>query len=99
MGRRAQPGEAAATTETPKTVNGDSGTEENGATTDTSTPSAPLTTAQRLAASNTAAANAEVPPDPYAREAKHFTEIRVLNKDVSCPCVFVHLIEIREGWV
>ena len=85
MGRRAQPGEASVATETPKAVNGDSKPEENGATTDTPAPSGPLTTAQRLAASNTAAANSEVPPDPYAREAKHFTEIRVLNKDVSCP--------------
>lgn len=39
-----------------------------------------LTTAQRLAASTAAAS--EVPPDPYAREAKHFTELRVLNRDV-----------------
>lgn len=39
-----------------------------------------LTTAQRLAAST--ATSAEVPPDPYAREAKHFTELRVLNRDV-----------------
>jgi staphylococcal nuclease domain-containing protein 1 len=43
--------------------------------------SSSLTTAQRLAAS-TAVAN-EVLPDPYAKEAKHFTEIRVLNRDVS----------------
>nr|CAL38976.1 TUDOR protein with multiple SNc domains [Picea abies] len=42
--------------------------------------SSSLTTAQRLAAS-TAVAN-EVLPDPYAKEAKHFTEIRVLNRDV-----------------
>lgn len=40
-----------------------------------------LTTAQRLAASTAAAA--EVPPDPCAREAKQFTELRVLNRDVS----------------
>ena len=43
---------------------------------------APLTTAQRLAASNSAAAQAEILPDPYAKEAKHFTEVRVLNRDV-----------------
>ncbi|KAH9328340.1 hypothetical protein KI387_000448 [Taxus chinensis] len=41
-----------------------------------------LTTAQRIAASASTAAAAEVPPDPYAREAKHFTELRVLNRDV-----------------
>ncbi|KAG0567867.1 hypothetical protein KC19_7G168000 [Ceratodon purpureus] len=43
---------------------------------------APMTTAQRLAASNSAAAQAEILPDPYAKEAKHFTEVRVLNRDV-----------------
>ncbi|KAL6634252.1 hypothetical protein ACP70R_026923 [Stipagrostis hirtigluma subsp. patula] len=40
---------------------------------------AQLTTAQRLVAS---AASTEVPPDRYGREAKHFTETRVLNRDV-----------------
>lgn len=40
----------------------------------------PLTSAQRLAAS--AASSTEVSPDPFGREAKHFTEIRVLNRDV-----------------
>lgn len=39
-----------------------------------------LTSAQRLAASK--ASIAEVAPDPYGREAKHFTETRVLNRDV-----------------
>lgn len=47
----------------------------------------PMTTAQRLAASNSAAAQAEILPDPYAKEAKHFTEVRVLNRDVRfCGC-------------
>lgn len=41
---------------------------------------APLTTAQRLAASTV---STEVPPDRFGREAKHFTETRVLNRDVS----------------
>jgi staphylococcal nuclease domain-containing protein 1 len=41
---------------------------------------APLTTAQRLAAS---AVSTEVPADRFGREAKHFTETRVLNRDVS----------------
>ncbi|XP_068666121.1 ribonuclease TUDOR 1-like [Aristolochia californica] len=40
----------------------------------------PLTSAQRLAAST--ASSTEVSPDPFGREAKHFTEIRVLNRDV-----------------
>uniref|UniRef100_A0A2P2MH02 Ribonuclease n=2 Tax=Rhizophora mucronata TaxID=61149 RepID=A0A2P2MH02_RHIMU len=46
---------------------------------DASEPRAPLTSAQRLAASTAAI---EVSPDPYGAEAKHFTEIRVLNRDV-----------------
>ncbi|GFS39452.1 TUDOR-SN protein 1 [Actinidia rufa] len=41
---------------------------------------APLTSAQGLAAS--AGSTTEVAPDPFGREAKHFTEIRVLNRDV-----------------
>ncbi|GLT83908.1 hypothetical protein SLE2022_021720 [Rubroshorea leprosula] len=43
-------------------------------------PRAPLTSAQRLAGST--GAGAEVAPEPYALEAKHFTEFRVLNRDV-----------------
>ncbi|XP_076893622.1 ribonuclease TUDOR 2-like [Bidens hawaiensis] len=39
----------------------------------------PLTSAQRIAASS---AFNEVSPDAFGREAKHFTEIRVLNRDV-----------------
>ncbi|KAG2678373.1 hypothetical protein I3843_11G000400 [Carya illinoinensis] len=41
---------------------------------------APLTSAQRLAVS--AASSAEVAPDPFGVEAKYFTELRVLNRDV-----------------
>lgn len=45
-------------------------------------PRAPLTSAQRLAVS--AASSTEVvAPDPFGHEAKHFTETRVLNRDVS----------------
>ncbi|KAL6996806.1 Translin-1 [Sarracenia purpurea var. burkii] len=43
-------------------------------------PHVPLTSAQRLAASTVS--STEVGPDPFGREAKHFTEIRVLNRDV-----------------
>ncbi|KAK9104002.1 hypothetical protein Scep_020846 [Stephania cephalantha] len=43
-------------------------------------PCPPLTSAQRLAASTASAS--EVAPDPFGREAKHFTEIRVLNREV-----------------
>lgn len=41
----------------------------------------PLTSAQRVSASSTT--YNEVSPDAFGREAKHFTEIRVLNRDVS----------------
>ncbi|KAG9150885.1 hypothetical protein Leryth_003009 [Lithospermum erythrorhizon] len=41
---------------------------------------APLSSAQRLAASS--AVGNDVSPDPFGREAKHYTEVRVLNRDV-----------------
>ncbi|XP_034706766.1 ribonuclease TUDOR 1-like [Vitis riparia] len=40
----------------------------------------PLTSAQRVAASS--ASSTEIAPDPFGKEAKHFTETRVLNRDV-----------------
>ncbi|KAJ7569603.1 hypothetical protein O6H91_01G085700 [Diphasiastrum complanatum] len=49
---------------------------------DLSVPVGSLTTAQKLAASVTAASTSEIPPEPLAREAKHYTEIRVLHRDV-----------------
>nr|GMC95924.1 staphylococcal nuclease domain-containing protein 1-like [Ipomoea batatas] len=70
MGRRSTTDTAIATEVTAHEANGDSSAE----------PRAALTSAQRLAAS--AASITEVAPDPYGREAKHFTEIRVLNRDV-----------------
>lgn len=42
--------------------------------------SSSLITAQKLATAKAVAS--EVPPNPYAKEAKHFTEIRILNRDV-----------------
>ncbi|KAF5732257.1 TUDOR-SN protein 1 isoform 1 [Tripterygium wilfordii] len=70
MGRRA----------TPETVAGSdmSSDEPNGNV--SGEPRVPLTSAQRLAIS--AASSNEVAPDPFGLEAKHFTEIRVLNRDV-----------------
>lgn len=44
---------------------------------------APLTSAQRLAASTS---SVEIAPDPFGLEAKHFTEFRVLNREVNCCC-------------
>ncbi|KFK32264.1 hypothetical protein AALP_AA6G219700 [Arabis alpina] len=38
--------------------------------------------AQRLTASASAASSVEVTSDPFAMEAKYFTELRVLNRDV-----------------
>jgi hypothetical protein len=68
----------------PKVGDGDTEPKEDEATIPPAeSPVATQTAAQKLAAANVAAANAEVPPDPFAREAKHFTEVRVLNRDVS----------------
>ncbi|KAJ6869386.1 hypothetical protein NC651_034205 [Populus alba x Populus x berolinensis] len=58
---------------------GETVTTSNGTNGDTSETRAPLTSAQRLAAS---AAPPEVAPDPFGMEAKHFTELRTLNRDV-----------------
>ncbi|XP_047316902.1 ribonuclease TUDOR 1 [Impatiens glandulifera] len=41
----------------------------------------PLTSAQRLAVTS-GGSSTEVAPDRFAREAKHFTELRVLSRDV-----------------
>ncbi|KAL5665505.1 hypothetical protein ACJX0J_025613, partial [Zea mays] len=70
MGRR--PSAPTVIAETDDTANDTNGEDSEG------TP-AQLTTAQRLVAS---AASAEIPPDRYGREAKHFTEARVLSRDV-----------------
>ncbi|XP_073159229.1 ribonuclease TUDOR 1 [Henckelia pumila] len=69
-GRRAA-SETAVVADTASTEqNGDSAAESR----------APLTSAKRFAASS--ASMVEVPPDPFGREAKHFTESRVLHRDV-----------------
>ncbi|XP_021721217.1 ribonuclease TUDOR 2-like [Chenopodium quinoa] len=70
MGRRPFPErivEAEVSTDGP---NGEAATE----------PRAPLTAAQKVAAS--AAPGVETPADPFGREAKHFTETRTLHRDV-----------------
>ncbi|KAL5564736.1 hypothetical protein UlMin_027900 [Ulmus minor] len=69
MGRRTAPDVIVETEVTSDETNGDASTE----------PRAPLTSAQRVAAS--AAASVEV-ADPFAAEAKYFTETRVLNREV-----------------
>ncbi|XP_051115668.1 ribonuclease TUDOR 2-like [Andrographis paniculata] len=67
-GRKAPPEIAAVATDKPhKEQNGDSAAKSQ----------APLTSSQRAAASSV-----EVPPDPFGKEAKHFTEVRVLHRDV-----------------
>lgn len=81
MGRRATVETPVETEITPSEANGDSSAD----------PRAPLTSAQRLAAST--ASITEVAPDPYGREAKHFTEIRVLNRDVGLILFAVDLFE------
>ncbi|CAN4086534.1 unnamed protein product [Withania somnifera] len=70
MGRRATSETTINASLTSDEPNGESTTE----------PRATPTSAQRLASS--AASVTEVSPDPYGREAKHFTETRVLNRDV-----------------
>ncbi|MCD7458152.1 hypothetical protein HAX54_037417 [Datura stramonium] len=70
MGRRATSEAIVNASVTSDEPNGESTTE----------PRATPTSAQRLASS--AASVTEVAPDPYGREAKHFTETRVLNRDV-----------------
>ncbi|KAK5777268.1 nuclease domain-containing 1 [Gossypium arboreum] len=70
MGRRAAAETVVETYLTSDDQNGDASAE----------PRAPLTSAQKLSAS--AAAAAEVSPDPFGPEAKHFTEVRCLNRDV-----------------
>ncbi|XWS60174.1 hypothetical protein CRYUN_Cryun07bG0012700 [Craigia yunnanensis] len=70
MGRRAAVETVVETDFTPDEQNGDVSAE----------PRAPLSSAQRLTASS--AASAEVSPDPFGAEAKYFTELRCLNRDV-----------------
>ncbi|KAE8661954.1 TUDOR-SN protein 1 isoform 2 [Hibiscus syriacus] len=70
MGGRAAPETVIETDLTSDEQNGDASAE----------PRASLTSAQRLSAS--AAASVEVSPDPFGPEAKHFTEVRCLNRDV-----------------
>lgn len=72
-GRRAAPEAVVATEVASNEQNGDSAAEAR----------APLTSAQRIAAASASASMVEVPADPYGKEAKHFTEIRVLHRDVS----------------
>ncbi|XVF11340.1 hypothetical protein REPUB_Repub08aG0019000 [Reevesia pubescens] len=69
MGRRAAVETVVQTNLTSDEPNGDVSAE----------PRAPLTSAQRLTTSS--AASAEVSPDPFGAEAKHFTEVRCLNRD------------------
>lgn len=69
MGRRAAPETVVEPEVTADNTNGDVPAE----------PRAPLTSAQRLAVS----ASAETSADPFGPDAKYFTEMRVLNRDVS----------------
>ncbi|XP_010483859.1 PREDICTED: staphylococcal nuclease domain-containing protein 1 [Camelina sativa] len=68
MGRRQSTQEAVVEPDVTATPNGDAS-------------AGPLTSAQRLAAS-AASSSVEVSSDPFAMEAKYFTELRVLNRDV-----------------
>lgn len=79
MGRRAAPETFVRTELSADDLNGESSAESH----------APLTSAQRLAAS--AGSSTEVSPDSFGREAKHFTEFRVLNREVRECFLFVTL--------
>ncbi|KAL2939573.1 Ribonuclease TUDOR 1 [Bienertia sinuspersici] len=70
MGRRPTPEKALEAEVSADAPNGEAATESR----------APLTSAQKLAAS--AATGVEVAPDPFGREAKHFTEAHTLHRDV-----------------
>ena len=83
MGRRSTQ-ETVVETDAASAPNGDASVEPRG----------PLTSAQRLAAS--AVSSVEVSSDPFAVEAKYFTELRVLNRDVRRNCntlthMYLHL--------
>ncbi|XP_038878676.1 ribonuclease TUDOR 1-like [Benincasa hispida] len=69
MGRRAPPDTIAETDNSSNDLNGEVSAE----------PRATLTSAQRLALSATS--SGEVAPETFGVEAKHFTEIRVLNRE------------------
>lgn len=70
MGRRPAPEKALEAEVSTNAPNGETASE----------PRAPLTSAQKLAAS--AATGVEIAPDPFGREAKHFTETHTLHRDV-----------------
>lgn len=70
MGRRTATESTVETEGTTEERNGDAAVESR----------APLTSAQRLAVSATS--SIEVAPDPFGLEAKYFTELRVLSRDV-----------------
>lgn len=77
----------------PEETNGDVSGESRG----------PLTSAQRLAAS-AAASSVEVSSDPFAAEAKYFTEHRVLSRDVSfvvhkLPLCLYYLDNLKLSWI
>ena len=86
MGRRAAAETVVETDLTSDEQNGDVSAE----------PRAPLTSAQRLSASS--AASAEVSPDPFGPEAKYFTEVRCLNRDVSELRLYVDLCACNLYW-
>lgn len=61
-----------------------------------SEPRAPLTSAQRVAASTPS--SVEVSADPFAAEAKYFTEIRVLNRDVKFFSQYICIFLLHIGY-
>jgi len=69
-----------------------SSNQQNGET--AAEPRGQMTSAQRVAAVD----STEVAPEPFGREAKHFTETRVLHRDVSLLSPAVHrMLILFEG--
>eukprot|EP00898_Chlorokybus_atmophyticus_P005051 jgi/Chlat1/5547/Chrsp369S00840 len=71
MGKKAQPA-------APAVSEGGQDTNGKPTTSGASEPGAPLSSAQRLASS----INSDTAAEPYAREAKHYAECRILHRDV-----------------
>jgi staphylococcal nuclease domain-containing protein 1 len=55
----------------------------------TTTAQVPMAAEQKLVPSSST--YSEIPPDRFGREAKHFTETRVLNREVSLLCSLLTL--------
>jgi staphylococcal nuclease domain-containing protein 1 len=60
----------------------------------TTTAQVPMAAEQKLVLP-LSSTSSEIPPDRFGREAKHFTETRVLNREVSL-FINIKLLQFRE---